>query len=809
MNERQIVNPARLRFTWGRPKGAPAPWFLNTLCFFRRAKSPGTGHYYVSRKEETNYPLALIVNVRGVLLWTVGLSLSTLLGGAGLLASWYAKKPFNRITYADLALPWRWSGLEELRGQANLAQAQDDLHNGDIRSAFSYLRSGLARSPDETKARLDLATLYILFRIRPEAEKALIQAFEHKWPGLDYLHKSIALIEPAETPRFLADYCDRARAALPADSRALDKEASYIDETKVKALLALDLADEAVSYAEKHQPDDVALLQSVRISRNLLRHDSTGAEKELATWLAATPDSEEALAYGVRVCRAANKIPEMQASILRLRSRYPDNPNHIALALSETILSGQIEAALDLLDISVIRFANTPGVYGEWAETIGKTGNDQVLGRLEQLVRESNQDPQTVILARLMNLIRRQAWEDAEAASARLDAYYPNLQPRLQNIHNVAKALLATCRQTAKGSQNTLVNSIASGWFGIHLYRQVVDALANAERYDAALEVLTLAEGYYPTSTYITNQRSAISDKLRSQNAELARIAAKTAPTAEAAPDFADASAFFAVLNEYTRTGHASEALRLCRTVRKSAPAWLSDALPELEWREIILAAQADDLSLLQLNLRTSLRNRREALIEKVVAQAQTWHREKNQAAALIALREVITVQPAHNSALGLLAEWSPRSESGTNLATTKSSPPSDAPAPASLPSSATELFTALDALSATTHTEKALRLIREIRKADPLWLSDTGPDLDWREIQLAATANDLPLLQISLRTYLRIRPAETTRCLEQARLWHAKTERKSAALIIIREILRQTPDEPSATQLLAEWGTP
>ena len=815
MTERKPVGSARIQFSWGCSPDAPDHWYLWAFCFFRRAKSPSTGKYYVPTVPSNVYPLAVLISVRGLLLWFIFSGLVTYFGGAAALANWYEKKPFNRITYTDIVMPWRWSQLDALRGQANLAQADADLKNGNIRSAFGFLRAGLARYPDDSKARIQLASIYILFRLRVEAEKTLIDAFNHSYPGGDYLKKAVSLIEPSDNPDLLISLCDRGRIALAADDRADGRDARFLDGVKVKTLLELNRTDEAVALIEKYQPQDLAFLQMAKVAQGIVRGDLIAAESELKVWLAAMPDAEPALTTAVRVYRLVGKVPEMQAAILRLRSLYPENPAHIGLALSESLRLGQTQAALDLLDISVIRFANQPAAYGEWAEAIGKTGDETVLARLEQLVTESNQNPQTVIFARLMEQIRIQAWAEAEATSARLDALYPNVHPKVQALHRVAKALLAACSQPLKGAENILANTITGGWVAMNLYEQIVDALARAERYEAALEVLTLAEGYYPTSRYIGMQRAAIAPKLAEQNAAQARAVARQTPAADAAPVVpADAQAFFAALDTLAQADRPAEALSLGRAARKAAPSWLQDALPELEWREVLLAAGADDLPLLQLNLRTALRAPSAAQIERAVAQAQTWFAAQKQRAAVLALREVLKARPAHALALRLLAEWSPADAAGASApaGAARVAASTNEPAPAAIapvvPGSAADFFKTLDSLAAPARAAEALRVVRAVRKADPAWLGAALPELEWREVLLAVQVDDSSLLQLNLRSYLRGRSAGVARVLEQANVWRAEG-RNSVALLAVREVLRVEPEQAKAQELLREWSAP
>lgn len=807
------VDPARLQFTWSCSPDAPARWVLGTFCFFRRAKSPRTGKYYVPVKSTKVYPLAVIVSVRGFLLWSLALALVAYFAGAALIVNWLDRRSVNLVTYSDLVMPWRWSGLKTLRGQSNLAQAEVDLKSGNIRSALAYLRSGLARFPDDAKARLQLASVYVLVRIRPEAEKSLIGAFDHAYPGGDYLKKAVSLLEAGDNPEFLMRFCDRGRAALVAGGPDSGRDARFLDGVKVKTLLDLDRVDEAVALIEKYQPDDFVFLQNAKVAQGLVRGDLAAAEAALDVWRAAMPDGESALSAAVRVYRAAGKVPEMQAAILRLRSLYPTEAKHIGLALSETLLAGRVQDALDLLDISVIRFANQSSAYGEWADAIGKTGHDDVLARLEQLVREMNQNPQAVIFTRMMAQIRQRDWVAAEASSERLDTLYPQVHERIQALHRVAKALLAACSDPAKGAQNTLAETITGGWVGMALYEQIVDALATSERYEAALEVLTLAEGYFPTSRYIAAQRTVIAEKLQEQNAELARTSSENAPAAIAVP--ADAKALFAALDALLDAGRPSapEALRLIRAVRKASPAWLRPELAELEWRDVLFASEADDLALLQLNLRNSLRGASAARIERTLGQAKAWFAAQRQPHALLAVREVLRVRPKEPGAVRLLAEWSPPPGVGDGAPAVSAAPaalpsPGAASTAPAVPASAESFFKTLDSLAAEARAEEALRLVRTVRRAGPAWLNAALPELEWREIVLAAQTEDLSLVQLNLRTYLRGRPDRIARVVEQARAWRAEGK-NSLALAAVREIVRLKPQEPTAQKLLRDWSAP
>jgi cellulose synthase operon protein C len=754
-----------------------------------------------------------MISVRGVLLWFVALSISGYFLGAAGLAYWFHKKPFNRVSYADLVLPWRWSQLETLRGQANIDQAEDEIKNGNYRAAFAFLRTGLARYPDDAEARLKLANMFIAIRLRAEAEKTLINAFDHAYPGGDYLKAAVGILEASDNPEFLITFCDRGRAALSARNNGWTPDARFLDGIKVKVLFNLNRPDEAVALVEKYYSTDFEFLTMARVARAISHKNLAAAEAELAAWLAARPNSELALIMAVRVYRAAAKGPELQAAILRLRSRYPREPAHISLALSASLQLGQVQEALDLLDLSVIRFADKPAAYVDWAEAIAESGNDAALARLEQLVTETNQNPQSVIYTRMMAQISRQAWAEAEASSARLEAFYPKVSPRMQALHNVAKALLETCSQPLKGAENTLANTVTGGWVSLQFYVRIVDILARSERYKVALEVITLAEGYYPTSRYLALKRTELTPKLEAQIAGRVRALDETIPSnASETVIPPDAPALFAKLDSLAAAGQGgvSEALRISGAVRKAAPPWLQDVIPELEWREVLLAAQADNTPLLQINLRAFLRGAAPAQLKRALAQAETWFNAQSRNHAVLVVREVLKVAPGHPVATRLLEAWSPGSGTADSTSVAGRAVPEAGAVDATeaVPASAEILFKTIDAMDAEARAEEALRLLRAVRKAEPSWLGAALPGIEWREILLAARADDLSLLQIHLRTYLRGRPENAERVLTQAKGWQADG-RKSAALLAVREILRQQANNEAAQELLREWSVP
>ncbi|GHC09976.1 tetratricopeptide repeat protein [Cerasicoccus arenae] len=82
---------------------------------------------------------------------------------AGLVTAVYIRRssrPYNQITFADVALPWRWPSLSEKAGTTNLKHGKALFEEKDYAGALHMLRSGLTRKPGDHEARLMLAKLY-------------------------------------------------------------------------------------------------------------------------------------------------------------------------------------------------------------------------------------------------------------------------------------------------------------------------------------------------------------------------------------------------------------------------------------------------------------------------------------------------------------------------------------------------------------------------------------------------------------------------------------------------------------------------
>ena len=110
-----------------------------------------------------------------------------------------------------------------------------------------------------------------------------------------------------------------------------------------------------------------------------------------------------------------------------------------------------------------------------------------------------------------------------------------------------------------------------------------------------------------------------------------------------------------------------------------------------------------------------------------------------------------------------------------------------------------------LERVLAADGTDAGLALFRELRQTRPAWLPAEQEWLSWRELELRARGDDLAALQGAARFYLtndrqRIRNVTTL-----ATELHAQG-RIAQARMLLQEVLRRVPGDPSAAGLLARW---
>ena len=655
---------ARLSFVWGLPRSVPAPWRLGLFCFYRRAKSRETGEYYVPKIDaKGRYPLSFVVSVRGLLSWSLALLLAAHFAVTGGLFSLYQKKPHNQVQYADLALPWRWSGISALRGQAVLIQAKEDFAARNFAGAYGALQAGLGRYPRDTTARIQLATLYLAGSRRNQSDRLLLEALKHGDPGLEFNRVAIAYIKDSDRPERVLEFVRRARE-LVADDKTRNEHLRFLASAEADTLLESARPAEAIAVVEALRPPQAELTARIRTQAVLKSKGAAAAIPEVLTWLAAAPQSEVPVAMAVGLYRQAAQFTEMDATLKRLKDRNPTNPSFASMGVVQNLLANRTEAARSAFADCIQRFDSDAATLETLARDIGRTGRVELLVPLETVMREHGFNPQMLLFSRLVGQLDNADWAGAKITQQALAARSKTLIADVRVFNETAEPLIALCSQDVAASRVTLLDRVSRYGGRLKLYAQFIDWLLAGQQWAVANDVLTLAEGAFPRSVQLEARRVRLAPHLATiAVAEAAATeAAKRARQASSADPFPDAAAFFEAFKKEKDAGQGQAALRLVQALRRSEPSWLPGVAEQVDLLELERVLSLDDRLQLQSVVRTYLRFDRSTRNERVCDLAENAHAAGRVEVADLLVHEVLRRAPEEAAALALRKAWAPKS---------------------------------------------------------------------------------------------------------------------------------------------------
>ena len=659
----------KLRFVWHTPPLPDGRWRLGLFNFQQISDPgrplPGAG---VPAYWKNYLHHALHISLRGLLAWGAAGAALAYLAAVGVIHLRQERaNPHNRVGYLDLALPTRWDRLPRLRGEGFILLARDKLAAGRFQEGFTLLRLGVEKNPADSAARLELARLYLALRLRPQAEKLLLDGLDAAYPGRDYTGFVLALAAEADQPDARVALCERVRASFDRSVAATTPghaaEALRLDQETATALLAARRPDEALALVRSRYPETDAFRREISILALLDRGDTAAALATAEAWAAdpsTAPTDPVPLRLLVRARREAGDHAGMDTALARLRAQDPARPDALLYALAQNHLAGRPARADAALADLLFRHGANPTLYPALAGLLAELGLEKQLAALETELRDRGLSPRPVLIARLQLEVEKQDWSSARATAGeiRADTARDPLSPAQENWLAAMEGLAAACADGGSGVQAALVERIADQPGTLRLYRLLIESLLAADRLDTAAQILALAEGPFPAARGIVAARAEI--EARRAAAPVAPGDDAVEPTAEALP--ASPEALRSELDRRIREGDTEGAFALLAALRRDPPAWAGQA--RLDAMELPLRARADDPLRMQFLARAVLAHDGEAA-RSLLALARELHAEDRRATALLLLKEILRRDPADAEALAQLAVWEPRPAGG------------------------------------------------------------------------------------------------------------------------------------------------
>ena len=649
----------KIKFTWANPPIDKTKWRLGVCAVHNRGHDAMPDLKGLSARAQKHFLQRTVhISLRGVMLWMMVLAVLAYVVSAYALFQVQSARPHNRITYADMALPWRWSGLSVLRGQALIDEARDEIKAGKFAVGFSRLRMGLNRNPTDTTARTDLSQVYILRRLRSHSDTILMGAFEHGYPGREYVEQSYRTITYGDNAAKELAFLAAARSALATAGGPADDE-RVIDALTLETMLRLQRHDEAAKLGRSLYKENSDPRFEVELAIALSAGNMARAVEIADRWRELKPQTETVLARAAGVYRRAGRHDDMQACLDQLRKISPTNPAHATFSVVQNLLAGREKNARAALEDGLFRFGSNPRELAVWAKDIAETGRDDFLATIEKFMSEHGHDLRPILFARLLAQIRSRDWNAAPATVARIQEREGRMGPAELMQVKVMTTLAMACVDAGGGTQQVFTNTYQRSPTSLDFSRMMLEALLDANRVKTAGQLITFVEGVYPESDYLKE----VAGRVKGRLGVLADQKEKDRPVSTVSPAerFTDAAALLTELKRLGEDGRADDGLTLIRAVVKAPPPWLAGHEEALALQELELAFRSNDLTMLQFTVRNYLRGFTDKKQQALIKVATGWHQAGRKVESLLAVREILKIRPDHEAALKALDAWDPK----------------------------------------------------------------------------------------------------------------------------------------------------
>ncbi|MDF3057437.1 MAG: hypothetical protein K0R17_1652 [Rariglobus sp.] len=611
----------------------------------------------------------IVISGRGVLAWLAGLAVVGYFTGAAALWFWLDRRPYNYVTYTDLILPTRWSGIQKLRGQALVAEGLADIKERKWGTGLSKLRIGIARNPDEIEGRLTLAEIFIAMKARKQAIEVYDGGLATKYPGKDYVETMLKSATQSENFDWALRTCDRALALVGSDPR-LASDHRWLVQQKVSVLLAADRSDEALALAGSEDETGSPALNEFRVLALLKAGKGAEALTFLDEWnrRGGSRADPQILRLQVRAYREAGNPAGMERSLEMLRSLSPTDPRPYVYGIVQQLLAGRRDQANTAFERFLLRFGSTPQYLHVLAAPLAEIAERPMIEQLVAYAGQQGFDLEPLRRFLVQSLIAQGEWDAAAGVLAEI-ADSPKKTEAAAPWYEVMNAQVRAALDPADGAQSNLVDLVRGRQFALSFYKDLITNMRRAKRPATAREIVTFAQGIYPQNTVIEAWRNELDGELAAaQAAKVAVVVPRPRPsTAVVEPILApagrvewDEAGFLARLDELTKGGDYTGALQAIKEVRLAKPAWLAARDAELSRDEVRFSGRTGDLLTLRLAARLYINGDRQRSAKMIEAARELKSAGRNQEAVFL-LKELLAKVPDYTVAQRLLTEWTPK----------------------------------------------------------------------------------------------------------------------------------------------------
>ncbi|HEY0945476.1 MAG TPA: hypothetical protein VGD81_09410 [Opitutaceae bacterium] len=651
----------RIKFIWSASPTLPARWMLGLFGLYDRGAKRRRG---------------LVISLRGLLAWAAALAVVGWFAAASALFLWLERRPVNFVSWTDcVLLPLRWDEVSRKRGQAYIAEGQEDFRARRWTEGMMKVRSGLARSPRDWPARLELARFFVSAGLRNHALATLADGLDHGYPGRTYLENLLATAMQGEDYDKALAACERA-LSLVRGGTGDARDEIWLVHQRLQILLATGRPEEVLGDPALQAPTD-NLLNELAVVAFISAKRPDDALDWLRRWRERDGATAQVLRLQVRACREAGDRAGMERALEELRERAPMDPAAYIYRVVQRSMAGDATGARAALDEFVLRFSGSAENMMKIAAPLGEIGDVDLLQRCADVATEHGFAVRPYRVLLVQGFLVRGDWPRASATlEAILAEHTASLAPLDEFWNELMRRLVPATTSAADGTQRALIEFCRDRPLPLRLTKLIYDVLTRAGRYATARDIAGFAQRLYPGSKSLADAREAADERERAiqtdvakaREAKLAEVAAPVVPLAEeprvdaprAGSVWVDNEAgFFAALERMAADARWSEIVDEARAVRRAQPGWLMKRDADVMRFEMKALAGLDRPLELIVALRLFLdgSNARNLDAMAVVRMLDEASRRET---ARLALAEILKKSPQFPPALRQQRAWQP-----------------------------------------------------------------------------------------------------------------------------------------------------
>ena len=651
----------KVKFSWRTSEIAGGAWRGGLFCFYD-ARAASAGRLRAWR---------LAISLRGLLLWLTALAVVAYFSGAGVLWAWLHRRPYNRVTYADLVLPTNWPQLQHKRGQAQIDAGLADFKDHKWREGEMKLRVGISRSPNNPAARLELARFYLAINQRSHAKTLLTDGFAYGYPGSDYLRQVCAVAADGEDYDWWISTCDTVLSQLAASpGRIVERREALLQ--KMSALMAANRPADVIKLVDAEGDKGGPMVDEFKVLAMIKAGHPADAVAFLDAWRKRSGSSPQVVRLQVRAFREAGRLADMEQALEELRAYSPAVPQPYIYGIIQQSLAGRWMKAEVGVDDFLLRFGSDSRTLFALAEPLGEIGDQSVLERLVAHARQQGFNPEPFQSTLLKVFVDKGDWIQARGLLAEIRSKTKTSSPEKEFWYELVTRLINAAVDPGEATQSSLTDFVRAKRIPLKMDRELIRNLRLAGRPATARVLITYAQGNYPENDTLKTWRDELDKELAAVPVAAEPPPEVASPKIPVSPAISTATApvavreqisedlFFKQLVDAEKSGDFTAALGHIQDVREDRPTWLVAREADVEIEEIRLNGRVGDLPAMHLAASFYINGDSKHSI-KAAGLARELYAAGCKEAAILLAKDLLKKVPNYPHAKRMLAEWEPK----------------------------------------------------------------------------------------------------------------------------------------------------